>query len=61
MISETKLDESLPINQFLIRCFVNPIRFYGTCHSGGILLYKRRIKEKICPLGNSNIKIRKQI
>ena len=39
MISETKLDESFPINQFLIQGFRNLIRFEGTFRS--ILLYMR--------------------
>ena len=36
MMSGTKLDKSFPINQFLIQGLGNPIKFYRTCHSGGI-------------------------
>ena len=36
MMSGTKLDKSFPINQFLIQGLGNPIKFYRTCHNGGI-------------------------
>ena len=47
MISEIKLEESFPINQFLIQVFTNPVRFDGTHHAGGFLFY---IKEDIAIL-----------
>ena len=42
MISETKLDESFPVGQFLIICFSTPFRFDRNCHGGGIPLYIRK-------------------
>ena len=44
MISETKLDESFPVSQFLIPGFENPIRLDRSSSGGGIMLY---IKEEI--------------
>ena len=44
MISEIKLEESFPINQFLIQVFTNPVRFDRACHAAGFLFY---IKEDI--------------
>ena len=44
MISEITLEESFPINQFLIQVFTNPVRFDRACHAGGFLFY---IKEDI--------------
>ena len=41
MFSETKLDESFPINHFLIQGFANLIKFDRTCRGSGILLYVR--------------------
>ena len=41
MISETKLDESFPIGQFLKKGFSTPFRLDRNCHGGGILLYIR--------------------
>ena len=37
MISEKKLDEYFPINPFLIKGYVNTIRFDRTCHGGSIV------------------------
>ena len=46
MISEITLEESFPINQFLIQVFTNPVRFDGTHHAGGFsVLYKRRYSD----------------
>ena len=38
-IAETKLDESLPINQFLIKGFQQPLRLDINRYSGGLLIY----------------------
>ena len=40
-ISETKLDESFPVSQFLISGFENPIRLDRSSSGGGIMLYIR--------------------
>ena len=40
-ISETKLDESFPVSQFLIPGFKNPIRLDRSSSGGGIMLYIR--------------------
>ena len=37
MISEKKLDEYFPNNPFLIKGYVNTIRFDRTCHGGSIV------------------------
>ena len=42
MISETKLDESFPVSQFLIPGFENPIRLDRSSSGGGIMLYIRK-------------------
>ena len=41
MISETKIDNSFPKGQFLIKCFCEPFRIDRNIHEGGILLYVR--------------------
>ena len=41
MISETKLDESSPVSQFLIPGLQNPIRLDRSSSGGGIILYIR--------------------
>ena len=41
VISETKIDESFPSNQFLIEGFSTPFRADRNCHGGGLLLYAR--------------------
>ena len=41
IISETKLDESFPVSQFLIPGFENPIRLDRSSSVGGIMLYIR--------------------
>ena len=42
MISEIKLDDSLPEGQFLIESFQSPFRFDCNKTGGGILLYVRK-------------------
>ena len=44
MISETKLDESFPVSQFLIPGFENPIRLDQSSSGGSFMLY---VKEGI--------------
>ena len=39
MISETKIDESFPLSQFMIDVFSMPYRCDRNAHSGGILVY----------------------
>ena len=41
MISETKLDNSFPDGQFLIKGYSKPYRIDRNCHGGGIMLYIR--------------------
>ena len=41
MISETKLDQSFPTNQFIINGFSAPFRLDRNDKSGGIILYIR--------------------
>ena len=41
MISETKLDSSFPVGQFLIHGFSEPYRLDRNSNGGGILLYIR--------------------
>ena len=41
MISETKIDASFPIGQFLLNGYSTPFRLDGNAHRGGILLYVR--------------------
>ena len=41
MVTETKIDESFPISQFIIPGFTSPYRFDRTKDGGGILVYIR--------------------
>ena len=41
MVSETKLEDSFPKAQFLIRGFHSPFRFDRNINGGGIMLYVR--------------------
>ena len=41
MISETKLDDSFPSNQFVLEGFSSPFRLDKNCRSGGIVIYIR--------------------
>ena len=41
MVTETKIDESFPTNQFIILGFTSPYRFDRTKDGGGILVYIR--------------------
>ena len=42
LISETKLDSSFPVNQFLINGFTPPYRLDRNANGGGIMLYVRQ-------------------
>ena len=53
MISETKLDESFPLSQFMIDGFSSGYRLYRNAHGGGILVDSRNnITEKLLNLEN---------
>ena len=41
IISETKIDGSFPVRQFLVEGFCTPYRLYRNSKGGGILLYVR--------------------
>ena len=41
MVSETKIDDSFPIGNFLIHGFISPYRLDCDSKSGGIMLYIR--------------------
>ena len=41
MISETKIDNSFPKRQFLVKGFCEPFRIDRNIHGGGILFYVR--------------------
>ena len=38
-VAETKLDDSFPIDQFLLNGFKRPYRLDVSCNSGGLLTY----------------------
>ena len=56
MISETKIDSSIPIGQFLLNGYSTPFRLDRNAHGGGTLLYDREdipsklilVKENLC-------------
>ena len=51
-VSETKLDSSFPVSQFLIPGFKQPYRMDVSQNSGGLLIYVRNhipAKELPCP------------
>ena len=53
MISETKIDESFPLSQFMIDGFSLPYRRDRNAHGGGILVYFRNnITTKLLKLEN---------
>ena len=41
LISETKLDNTFPLNQFLLEGFTPPCRLYRTMQGGGLMLFVR--------------------
>ena len=53
MISETKIDESFPLSQFMIDGFFIPYHCDRNAHGGGILVYFRNnITAKLLELEN---------
>ena len=53
MISETKIDESFPLSQFMIDVFSMPYRCDRKAHGGGILVYfTNNITAKLLELEN---------
>ena len=53
LISETKLDDTFPLNQFILEGFTPPYRTDRTAHDGGLMLFVREdIPSK--PLPNIN-------
>ena len=56
MISETKLNNSLPEGQFLIPGYSSPYRFDRNCRGKGIMLYVREdIPSKLLSIENQPI------
>ena len=41
LISETKLDNTFPLNQFILEGFTPPYRLDRTTHGGGLMLFVR--------------------
>ena len=41
MISETKIDDSFPLNQFIIDEYASPFRIDRSSEGGGIIIYVR--------------------
>ena len=57
MISKTKLDESIPIGQFVIESFGLLYRVDGNSNSGGIMLFVREdVPSKLNSVENSPTK-----
>ena len=53
MISETKIDESFPLSQFIIDGFSLPYRRDRNAHGGGFLVYFRNdITSKLSKIEN---------
>ena len=53
MVSETKLDNSFPVGQFLIDGYIPSIRLDRGIHGGGLMLFVREdIPCKLLSLGN---------
>ena len=50
LISETKLDGTFPLNQFILERFTPPYRLHRTMHGGGLMLFVREdIPSKLLP------------
>ena len=50
LISETKLDGTFPLNQFILEIFTPPYRLDRTMHGGGLMLFVREdIPSKLLP------------
>ncbi len=41
MVTETKIDDTFPLDQFTIEGYSEPIRFNRNCHGGGIICFLR--------------------
>ena len=41
LISETKLDDTFPLSQFILEGFTPPYKLDGTEHGGGLVLFIR--------------------
>ena len=53
LISETKLDGTFPLNQFILEIFTPPYRLDRTMHGGGLMLFvKEDIPSKLLPNAN---------
>ena len=57
-IAETKLDESFPLNQFLIEGYTNPYRLDVNGRSGGLLVY---VNENIHSRTKNDFKLNKDL
>ena len=50
LISETKLDDTFPLNQFILEGFTPPYSLDRTTHGGGLMLFVREdIPSKLLP------------
>ena len=50
LISETKLDDAFPLNQFILEGFTPPYRFDRTTHGGCLMYFVRQdIPSKLLP------------
>ena len=57
MVSETKLDNSFPVSQFLIDGYTPPFRLDRDNNGGGIMLFVREdIPRKLLPVENHSMK-----
>ena len=58
LISETKLDDTFPLNQFILEGFTPPYRIDRTAHGGGLMLFVREdIPSKLLPNINPSCNI----
>ncbi len=59
MVSETKLDDSFPSEQFVINGYKPPLRFDRNAHGGGLLVYiKQNLpSKKLTKLENNSIEL----
>ena len=50
LISETKLDDTFPLHQFILEGFTPAYRLHRTMHGGGLMLFVREdIPSKLLP------------
>ena len=58
LISKTKLDDTFPLNQFILEGFTPPYRIDRTAHGGGLMLFVREdIPSKLLPNINPSCSI----